>query len=282
MPRGYGLRLSVAPFGAILDGSCLSSSIRRALVAKGWSKKTARQHARERNADLRELYLHNLSDFQSYHLVYVDESGCDKRAGFRRTGWSPLGVAPLQVSQFHRDQRYQILPAYAQDGIVLSRVFRGSTDAIVFEDFLAQLLQHCGRWPDPKSVVVMDNASFHYSERISQMHVLAAFPKAFNFLQQGVLLPCRFSNCMLLVRNCILSKTSHFVVYCVKQLLDSAGSILHHCHWTKVTSSCIQVVERVESRRLTLMLTGSPKNRLIGHCSGYGIRLMYLSVLQIG
>ena len=118
---------------------------------------------------MRELYLHNLSDFQSYHLVYVDESGCDKRAGFRRTGWSPLGVAPLQVSLFHRDQQYQILPAYAQDGIVLSRVFRGSTDAIVFEDFLAQLLQHCGRWPDPKSVVVMDNASFHYSEQISQM-----------------------------------------------------------------------------------------------------------------
>ena len=42
-----------------------TSSIRRALVAKGWSKNTARQHAREPNADLRELYLHNLSDFQS-------------------------------------------------------------------------------------------------------------------------------------------------------------------------------------------------------------------------
>lgn len=146
-----------------------TSSIRRALVAKGWSKKTTRQQARERNADLRICYLHNLSDFQSYHLVYVDESGCDKRVGFRRTGWSPLGVAPMQVSQFHREQRYQILPAYAQDGIVLSRVFRGSTDAIMFEDFIAQLLQHCGKWPEPKSVVVKDNASFHHSERIALM-----------------------------------------------------------------------------------------------------------------
>lgn len=99
----------------------------------------------------------------------MDESGCDKRAGFRRTGWSPFGVAPLQVSQFHRDLRYQILPAYSQDGIVLLRVFRGATDGTVFEDFLSQLLQHCGRWPEPKSVVVMDNASFHHSERISQM-----------------------------------------------------------------------------------------------------------------
>lgn len=148
-----------------------TSSIRRALVSKGWSKKSTRKQARERNADLREWYLHNLSDFQSYQLVSVDESGCDKRVGFRRTGWSPLGVSPMQVSQFHRDQRYQTLPAYAQDGIVFSRVFRGSTDATVFGDFIAQLLQHCGRWPEPKSVLVMDNASFCHSERMTQMCV---------------------------------------------------------------------------------------------------------------
>lgn len=146
-----------------------TSSIRRALAFKGWSKKTTQRRAKEQNAELREIYLHNLSEFESYHLVYVDESGCDKRIGFRRTAWSPLGVAPVQVSQFHRDDRYQVLPAYAQDGIVLSRVFRGSTDATVFEDFIDQLLRHCGRWPEPKSVLVMDNASFHHSERIAQM-----------------------------------------------------------------------------------------------------------------
>ena len=90
-----------------------TSSIRRALVDSGWSKKVAWQKAKDRNAELREFYLENLSEFQSYHLVYVDESGCDKRTGFRRTGWSPLGVTPIQVSKFHRGQRYQILPAYA-------------------------------------------------------------------------------------------------------------------------------------------------------------------------
>lgn len=41
--------------------------------------------------------------------------------------------------------------------------------ASVFEDFIDQLLRHCGRWPEPKSVLVMDNASFHHSERITQM-----------------------------------------------------------------------------------------------------------------
>lgn len=144
-------------------------SISRALASVGWSKKAARQIAKEQNADLRDFYLHNLSTFRPYHLVFVDESGCDKRAGFRRTGWSPLGVTPVQISKFHRDRRYQILPAYAQDGIVLRRIFQGSTDANVFEDFIEQLLQHCNRWPEPKSVLIMDNASFHRTEKIQRM-----------------------------------------------------------------------------------------------------------------
>ncbi|KAK6858582.1 hypothetical protein PG995_005146 [Apiospora arundinis] len=106
-------------------------SISRALASIRWSNKTARRVAKERNADLRDLYLHKLSAFRSYQLVYIDESGCDKRIGFRRTGWSPLGVTPVQIAKFHRGRRYQILPAYAQDGIMYSRIFQGSTDGDV-------------------------------------------------------------------------------------------------------------------------------------------------------
>jgi hypothetical protein len=99
----------------------------------------------------------------------VDESGCDKRSGFRRTGWAPLGVTPTQVARFQREQRYQILPAYTEDGILLTRVFQGSTDSTAFEDFIEQLLPFCGKWPEPKSVLVMDNASFHHTKWIEQM-----------------------------------------------------------------------------------------------------------------
>jgi transposase len=145
------------------------SSISRALLSINWSKKTARRVAKERNPDLRDLYLHNLSAFRSYHLVYVDESGCDKLIGFRKTGWSPFGVTPIQIAKLHRGRRYQILPAYSQDGILLSRVFQGTTEGDIFEDFIEQLLPHCGRWPEPKSVIVMDNASFHRTEKIEQL-----------------------------------------------------------------------------------------------------------------
>jgi hypothetical protein len=61
-------------------------SIGRALASISWTKKTIRRIAKRRNADLRDLYLYNTSHIHSWQYVFVDESGCDKRIGFRRTG----------------------------------------------------------------------------------------------------------------------------------------------------------------------------------------------------
>jgi hypothetical protein len=78
----------MAEFG----GHVSKYAVRRVLVSIGWSRKQTRRVAQERNADLRDFHLRRLSEFSSYHLDYVDESGCDKRVGIRRTGWSPRGT----------------------------------------------------------------------------------------------------------------------------------------------------------------------------------------------
>ena len=143
--------------------------IGRILRTIGWTRTTIHRIAQQRDADLRDHYLHRISQYKSYQLVFVDESGCDGRAGYRRWGWSPKGSSPVQVTKFGRGKRWHILPAYAQDGIMLRRVYQGSTDSDLFEDFIAQLLHHCGRYPESKSVIVMDNASWHHSEKIQQM-----------------------------------------------------------------------------------------------------------------
>ena len=53
-------------------------STHRALKSISWSKAAAGRIAKEQSPDLRDLYLYNLLAFRSYHLVYIDESGCDK------------------------------------------------------------------------------------------------------------------------------------------------------------------------------------------------------------
>lgn len=40
----------------------------------------------------------------------------------------PRGVTPVQVTQFYQGQRYQILPAYSQDGIALLGVFQNGLE----------------------------------------------------------------------------------------------------------------------------------------------------------
>jgi hypothetical protein len=61
-------------------------TISRALASIGWSKKVVQQKAKERNRALQDEYIHYVSDFSTEQLVFVDESGCDKRVGLRRTG----------------------------------------------------------------------------------------------------------------------------------------------------------------------------------------------------
>jgi arginine repressor len=72
------------------------ASVSRALASIKWSKKTTRQVAQEQNADSQSYYFHKVSQFRSYQLVFIDESGCDKRIGARRTGWSPIGTTPFK------------------------------------------------------------------------------------------------------------------------------------------------------------------------------------------
>lgn len=144
-------------------------TIRRCLKSMKWTKKVMRRRAQQQSLDVRDFYLHKLSGLRSYQLIFIDESGCDMRAGNRTKGWSPRGVAPLQIARFSRGLRWQILPAYTQDGILYSRVFEGSTDATVFEDFIRDLLPLCCKFPGPRSVLVMDNASIHGSRSVQNM-----------------------------------------------------------------------------------------------------------------
>ena len=91
-------------------------------VVKGGQRRRLDKKAKEQNADSRNDYCYLISEFCSYYLFYVDESWCDKRIGFRQTGRSPLGIAPVQVSKFNRDQQYQILPPYVSTSLLQESV----------------------------------------------------------------------------------------------------------------------------------------------------------------
>lgn len=111
-------------------------------------------------------------------MVFVDESGWHPRQVIRDRGYAPRGVRPVQFKRFHRGKRVQMLPAYTVEGVIYCEVYEENTDLEVFEGFLERLLPFCSRYPAPKSVVFMDNASFHsITPRVKEL-----------FAQAGVLL----------------------------------------------------------------------------------------------
>ena len=56
-------------------------SIGRILRSTGWTRTTIHRIAQQRDADLRDHYLHRISQYKSYQLVFVDEPGCDEGLG---------------------------------------------------------------------------------------------------------------------------------------------------------------------------------------------------------
>lgn len=45
------------------------STISRRLSAAGWSRKTIRRRAMQQDSDLRDMYMHDIAQFKSYHLI---------------------------------------------------------------------------------------------------------------------------------------------------------------------------------------------------------------------
>ena len=103
--------------------------------------------------------------------MFVDKSGADLKTGVRKTGWAPSGVALVLYTPYNQgEMRLNILPVYTVDGVLVASVYEGSINGEGFKFWVANtLLLWCNRFPTERSVVVMDNASFHYLERMQSL-----------------------------------------------------------------------------------------------------------------
>ncbi|KAK3990708.1 hypothetical protein QBC44DRAFT_60596 [Cladorrhinum sp. PSN332] len=68
------------------DADVTRFSISRAPREAKWSKKCTQNVARERNPDLRDEYMHEISFLRADKLVFIDETGVDRSIGTMRKG----------------------------------------------------------------------------------------------------------------------------------------------------------------------------------------------------
>jgi transposase len=155
-------------YDIIVNKSTVSRVLRKIEV----TRKRLKVVAAQRNEELRLDWQYNLMEFTADQLVCVDESGSDERTGDRMYGWANKG-ARAQVSRWLANkERVSVLPAYTIEGYITARTFKGTCTGDIFEEFIIeQVLPICNAYPAPRSVVVLDNASVHHSNKASILEV---------------------------------------------------------------------------------------------------------------
>ena len=120
---------------------------------------------RERDEDKRREFQAKISQKQSSELVYVDESGMDNREDYGY-GWNPKGKRFHDLKSGKRNIRVSIMSGLCQGKLVAPLTFEGSCNRLIFEKWLEEKLL-----PELQSgqTVILDNASFHKSQRIREL-----------------------------------------------------------------------------------------------------------------
>ena len=113
--------------------------------------------------------MEDLSIFSMDMFILVDESGSDNRDGLRKYGYSLRSQPAKALSLFPRGKQLKAIAAMCCDGVLGCQIREGGVNSEAFQAFLdmelaSKLLPFNGT--NPRSVVIMDNASIHHADQL--------------------------------------------------------------------------------------------------------------------
>jgi len=144
-----------------------TSSICRFLHQQCFSHKMLTFRAQQQSEQLGEKYTDEMSLYKPETLIFVDETGCDRRAALCRYGYALQGKPAICDRLLIKGKRYNSISAMCMDGVLDVHIKEGTVGGNEFCNFLElcllpQLLPFNGT--NPQSVLVMDNPSVHHVE----------------------------------------------------------------------------------------------------------------------
>ena len=171
------------------------STICRFLHDNGFTRKKLQKVALQQDKFLREQYISDVSVYSRDMIVFVDETGADKRNTLRKYGYSLRGKTPRSHELLVRGERVSAIACMSCTGLLDVKTVRGTANGDTFYDFvqthlLPNLMPFDGR--NPHSVVVMDNCSIHHVQEVvtsiqdvgALVHFLAPYSPDFNPIEE--------------------------------------------------------------------------------------------------
>ena len=147
---------------------CLST-ICRFLHRSGFSHQKLRIVAIKRDDFLRSQFILDVSIYEPEMLIFLDETGSDRRNTIRRHGYSLQGKPLVSHELLVRGER---ISAIAFMSMLNCKTVKHSVNGETFYDFIqTALLPHLMTFngTNPHSVVIMDNCSIHHVDAVIRM-----------------------------------------------------------------------------------------------------------------
>ena len=119
----------------------------------------------EASEEKRQQYKESIKDIPPTNLVYIDESGIDMSL-CKDKGWGKKSEKLLGKKSGKYYQRTNIIAAYVNHKSIAPMVFNGSCNTLLIEAWVEQFLI---KELKPGQVVIMDNASFHKSQKTKNL-----------------------------------------------------------------------------------------------------------------
>lgn len=119
----------------------------------------------EANEEKRDKYQEAIKDINLKSLVYIDESGIDMNICKDR-GWGRKGHLLLGKKSGKYYERTNIIAGYINHKSIAPMVFNGSCNTDLFNNWVEHFLI---KELKTDQVVIMDNASFHKSQRTKEL-----------------------------------------------------------------------------------------------------------------
>ena len=107
----------------------------------------------QRSDEKRASFMAEVSLYDPSMLVWLDESGCDRRNTVRKYGYSMRGIPLFDQHLLVRGIRYSAIPIISMDGVYLAQGSVNRTNS-------PNLWRNASYGSNHHSVVVMDNAAF--------------------------------------------------------------------------------------------------------------------------
>ena len=142
-------------------------TICRALKQFGFTRKKLKHISIKQCSLARQEFMEEMSYIDANMIVWLDETGSDRRNGRRNYGYHLLGMTPRSYCFTVRGKHHSTITIISSRGIEDFDIYDKAINGDVFSDFVERCLVPILQSFDGRnagSVVVMDNASIHYAE----------------------------------------------------------------------------------------------------------------------